>query len=49
MQEGDSGRPKYVGMVLILIFAEALDMYGLIVGLILTTRLRSTNARAREG
>ena len=28
----------YVGMVLILIFAEALGLYGLIVGLILTSR-----------
>ena len=28
----------YVGMVLILIFAEALGLYGLIVGLILTSK-----------
>jgi V-type H+-transporting ATPase proteolipid subunit len=42
---GDSGvrasaqQPKlYVGMVLILIFAEALGLYGLIVGLILTSK-----------
>ena len=28
----------YVGMVLILIFAEALGLYGLIVGLILTAK-----------
>merc|ERR1711912_12338 len=32
-------QPKlYVGMVLILIFAEALGLYGLIVGLILTSK-----------
>merc|ERR1711871_921622 len=43
---GDAGvrasaqQPKlYVGMVLILIFAEALGLYGLIVGLILTSRI----------
>mmetsp|Transcript_10933 Transcript_10933/g.28404 ORF Transcript_10933/g.28404 Transcript_10933/m.28404 type:complete len:169 (-) Transcript_10933:469-975(-) len=42
---GDAGvrasahQPKlYVGMVLILIFAEALGLYGLIVGLILTSK-----------
>tara|TARA_B100000524_G_scaffold62725_2_gene29003 strand:- start:415 stop:672 length:258 start_codon:yes stop_codon:yes gene_type:complete len=29
----------YVGMVLILIFAEALGLYGLIVGLILTSKV----------
>ena len=31
-------RKVYVGMVLILIFAEALGLYGLIVGLILTSK-----------
>ena len=31
-------RKVYVGMVLILIFAEALGLYGLIVGLILASR-----------
>ena len=43
---GDAGvravaqQPRmYVGMVLILIFAEALGLYGLIVGLILTSRV----------
>ena len=42
---GDAGvrasaqQPKlFVGMVLILIFAEALGLYGLIVGLILTSK-----------
>ena len=28
----------YVGMVLILIFAEALGLYGLIIGLIMTSK-----------
>jgi V-type H+-transporting ATPase proteolipid subunit len=32
-------QPKlYVGMVLVLIFSEALGLYGLIVGLILTSK-----------
>ena len=31
-------RKVYVGMVLILIFAEALGLYGLIVGLILASK-----------
>jgi len=42
---GDSGvrgfgqQPKlYVGMVLVLIFAEALGLFGLIIGLLLTTK-----------
>jgi len=39
---GDAGvrasAQLYVGMVLILIFAEALGLYGLIVGLILTAK-----------
>ena len=42
---GDAGvrasaqQPKlFVGMVLILIFAEAVGLYGLIVGLILTSK-----------
>jgi len=46
---GDAGvrataqQPKlFVGMILILIFAEALGLYGLIVALILTTKQSST-------
>ncbi|XP_054711712.1 V-type proton ATPase 16 kDa proteolipid subunit c-like [Uloborus diversus] len=36
---GSAQQPKlYVGMILILIFAEVLGLYGLIVALILTTR-----------
>ena len=34
----------YVGMVLILIFAEALGLYGLIVGLILTAKTSECSA-----
>merc|ERR1719359_2278196 len=36
----------YVGMVLILIFAEALGLYGLIVGLILTAKTSTCDASA---
>ena len=36
---GTAQQPRlYVGMILILIFAEVLGLYGLIVSLILTTR-----------
>lgn len=36
---GNAQQPRlYVGMILILIFAEVLGLYGLIVSLILTTR-----------
>lgn len=51
---GDAGvrataqQPKlFVGMILILIFAEALALYGLIVGIILSQKHR--RARARRG
>jgi len=50
---GDAGvranaqQPKlYVGMILILIFAEALALYGLIVGIILTVKASSGCAAA---
>lgn len=53
---GDAGvranaqQPKlYVGMILILIFAEALALYGLIVGIILTVKASSGCAAASSG
>nr|ANM86093.1 V-type proton ATPase 16 kDa proteolipid subunit c2 [Stygiella incarcerata] len=51
---GDSGvrataqQPKlFVGMILILIFAEALGLYGLIVGLILQTRASNVSVSCK--
>nr|CAB3463604.1 unnamed protein product [Digitaria exilis] len=42
---GDAGQPKlFVGMILILIFAEALALYGLIVGIILSSRAGQSRA-----
>ncbi|KAL2550475.1 V-type proton ATPase subunit c2 [Forsythia ovata] len=42
---GDTGQPKlFAGMILILIFAEALALYGLIVGIILSSRAGQSRA-----
>jgi len=53
---GDAGvranaqQPKlFTGMILILIFAEALALYGLIVGIILSSAGSAVSARGREG
>ena len=53
---GDTGvranaqQPKlYVGMILILIFAEALALYGFIVGIILTVKASSGCAASMAG
>ncbi|KAH0969445.1 hypothetical protein GBA52_028713 [Prunus armeniaca] len=43
--QGESQQPKlFVGMILILIFAEALALYGLIVGIILSSRSGQSRA-----
>jgi len=49
IRQGDAGvranaqQPKlFVGMILILIFAEALALYGLIVGIILSSKAGSS-------
>ncbi|KAL5579030.1 hypothetical protein UlMin_011472 [Ulmus minor] len=42
---GDAGQPKlFVSKILILIFAEALALYGLIVGIILSSRAGQSRA-----
>jgi len=42
LTQASAAQPKlFVGMVLILIFAEALGLYGLIVGLILSAKASS--------
>ena len=53
---GDAGvrasarQPKmYVGLILILIFAEALGLYGLIVGLVLQTSAESNGPSCEAG
>jgi hypothetical protein len=45
LRRANAQQPKlFVGMILILIFAEALALYGLIVGIILSSRAGQSRA-----